>query len=1329
MDEGDEGGLGFFTRSVCRARFLRRLHAGEAGRAAFMLVDVDDFSRFNILHSHSFGDRFLRQTASDAIALLPEGCESCRYGADQMLVVGYGLGKADLRELYRSFVQYGRTERELDGVSYRFTVSAALMTFPDDAADWDSIERGLSVALKKAKRDGKARIVEYTDALLDDRLQEQMLVAQLSNDVAAGFRGFDVAHQPLCDSASLKVCGAEALLRYRSPDGTSVSPVELVPVLESSGLIKPVGLWILEQAIVDCRKWLALIPTFREDVNVSVVQLRDPAFCGQVKDLLERYGLDPHGIVLELTESLYMDDDVRVLENIKSLRAMGLGFAVDDFGTGYSSLSRLMTFDCELVKIDRAFVQLLGKSTANDEFVKSVVDLCHRSGKKVCAEGVEQIEELQSVNSIGADLVQGFYISRPVDKDAFERTFVTGDFDGDPLLFMPDAAFRRKQLAYNRDFLLSVVESMPISMHLMNSRNEVVMWNEATTRLFGCLPDADRIGVLDELSPAYQPDGESSETKARRLLDRAFGEGRTTFEWTHLDVDGNPLPVEVTIVKLEVIDEFGEPMLACFLRDLRPRRVAEERDRQFNGKLKAIIDATPLCLNLWNHRLELVMCNKEAVELFGLRDERQYLDDFNLLSPEFQPDGKSSVVKAREKLEEAFRTGGCRFPWLHRRLDGESVPAEVTLAKLDIQDEEGFDMVAGFTRDLRVFDGPRRTNGEGAGAMLRNLADVSDGKRLIDELRIDAVFWDIVSDLSDELLFRLMVRSSTIEYLGRMRDMFNIDHYMEDFPDSIVERGNIFADDVPAFLELARNMKAGIVKPMDMRFVMTDGRHHWFRIVYDCMYDEEGLPIMTAGKAMDIQAEKELEQKARIDLLTQCYNKVSFEDEVRAALSAETRGAFLIVDIDDFKSVNDTLGHHFGDLVLVEVAHCLRSCFAASDIVGRIGGDEFVVFARGAADHAAIEARARAAIEAVNGLYSDGGGGRRVSVSVGVARFPRDGSSYDELYRASDEALYRSKSRGKNCCTFYDPGIGPGVLQGRTIADDSAYGTSDYYDAELVSTVFNLLYETSDLAISSKAVIKYLGQRLRVENCYVFEAVEGGEAYRCACSWRAGGSDGVARASADVPRGQWDGLFGSANSEGVVVCRDAAEIERCGACGIVRDPRTQSLLHALVRTDGDATTIVGFENHASGRVWSEREVNSIVYASKILSVFLRNERKNRVLRESCSTLDSMLEGSDAFTYVVDRETFDILYANKRLRELAPDAHAGEKCYRAIRHVERACEDCPMLLLGEHDGLPPIELRDADMLLVSSVKRIAWKGETDAVMVTSMDVTGKKSYPI
>lgn len=1323
----DGGKREFSARSACRARFLHCVASDEVDQIAFLLVDIDDFSRFNILYSHSFGDRFLEKTASDMLVLLSEGCDVCRYGADQVLIVGYGYVKDDLRTLYRSIVHYGLTERELDGIHYRFTVSAALMSYPDDALDWDSIEKGLSVALGKAKRDGGNNLVEFTDALLGDRLYEQRLVAQLSDDVSANFRGFSVAHQPLCDSSTLEVHGAEALLRYRLPDGTSITPTQLVPILESSGLIRPVGLWIIEQTIIDCEKWLALIPEFREDVNISVVQLHDPAFADQVASLLGHYQFDPFHIVLELTESLYMDDNEQVLANIKTLRDLGLGFAVDDFGTGYSSLSRLMMFDCELVKIDRVFVQMLGKNPANDEFVKSVVNLCHRSGKKVCTEGVEQIEELQAINSIGADLVQGFYISRPVDKAAFEHTFVAGDYDGDSLQFVPDVAFRRKQLAYNRDFLLSVVEAMPVSMHLMDSLNEIVMWNKATVELFGCPVDVDHIDILGELSPEFQPDGESSKLKAERLINRALKEGRETFEWTHLDVNGNPIPVEVTIVKLDVIDGFGMNMLACFLHDLRPRRAAEERDRQFNRKLKAIIDATPLCLNLWNHRFENVMCNKEAVELFDLENEQRYLEDFDLLSPELQPDGQPSVEKMRAKIEETFRTGNSQFSWLHRMLNGENVPAEITLARIDIQDDEGYDMVVGFTRDLRVFDNPRRTSGEGAGAMLRNLTDVSDRKRLVDELRIDAVFWDIVSDLSDELLFRLMVRTSTIEYLGRMRDMFNIDHYMENFPESVVERGNIYADDIPAFLELARNMKSGVVKPMDMRFILTNGCCHWFRIVYDCMYDEDGSPIMTAGKAVDIQAEKELELKAKIDLLTQCYNKVSFEDEVRETLTSTQKGSFLIVDIDDFKTVNDTLGHHFGDLVLVEVAQCLRSCFDEADIVGRIGGDEFVVFVQSIEDRTSIEARAHEVMEAVSSLYGNDNGGYRVSVSVGVASYPDDGDSYDDLYRASDKALYYAKSEGKNRCTFYDSGMNMGALQRRTLPDNDR-GVGEYYDAELVSTVFNLLYETSDIAISAKAVVKYLGQRLQVDSCYVFEAEDEGALYRCTYWWNADGAEPEISNLCGVPREQWSDLFESADTDGIVIRTGNDELGTLSNLGIVRDPRAQSLLHSQVRNEGDVAIIVGVEDHADNRVWNEREINSIINASRMLSLFLRSERKNRVLQESYSTLDSMLEGSDAFTYVVDATTFDILYANKRLREFMPGMQVGAKCYLTIRYNDTVCKDCPLLLLGDNDDLPPMELHDSGMLLVSSVKRIAWKGGADAVMVTSINITNKKSYP-
>ena len=168
MEDGDNSGLP--ARGEFRRVFLERTGAGSVDRVAFLLVDVDDFSRFNVMYSHSFGDRFLERSARDMLELLPAGYEACRYGVDQLLVAGYGRGASDMRAVFRRLSRYADAEHELDGVRYRFALSAAIVAYPRDAQDWDGIEKGLSVALRKAKRDGGNRVVSFTSSLRGERL-------------------------------------------------------------------------------------------------------------------------------------------------------------------------------------------------------------------------------------------------------------------------------------------------------------------------------------------------------------------------------------------------------------------------------------------------------------------------------------------------------------------------------------------------------------------------------------------------------------------------------------------------------------------------------------------------------------------------------------------------------------------------------------------------------------------------------------------------------------------------------------------------------------------------------------------------------------------------------------------------------------------------------------------------------------------------------------------------------------------------------------------------------------------------------------------------------
>ena len=238
--------------------------------------------------------------------------------------------------------------------------------------------------------------------------------------------GFSVVYQPIVRSSDTKIAEAEALLRWSCKDMGSVSPLEFIPLLESSGLIIPVGKWVLEQSVRQCCKWLACVPDFVMNVNCSYLQMLDEDFVQSVKEIINRYRLDPSHIVLELTESRFVTDQDRLNDTFKRLRSLNIRLAMDDFGTGYSSLSCLSCTPADIVKIDREFIRGIcdQSHSFNRSFIGSVINLCHSVGISVCAEGVEEKDELETVLRLKADSVQGFYFSKPVTPDEFEKQHI-----------------------------------------------------------------------------------------------------------------------------------------------------------------------------------------------------------------------------------------------------------------------------------------------------------------------------------------------------------------------------------------------------------------------------------------------------------------------------------------------------------------------------------------------------------------------------------------------------------------------------------------------------------------------------------------------------------------------------------------------------------------------------------------------------------------------------------------------------------------------------------------------------------------------------------------
>lgn len=430
-DLGDKGKIdyttGLFTQRECEKQVTQTLRQSRGeNRGGILLLGMDDFTRVNNLNDHIFGDMVLRQFAQDIQDRLPASGDIFRFDGDELAVLLRNATEQDLIDFYHKVHIYCNRRHDVGGVSYFCTASGGIAMLARDGNDFMSLLKCADSALEESKRRGKNTYTVFTPDLIETELRAQELVNQLQLSVTNGMEGFSLSFQPLVRANDSQIVGAEALLRWSYSGAENVGPMEFVPLLESSGLMLPVGTWVLEMAAATCKRWLACCPDFVMNVNISYLQMIAPGFVDLVRATLERYGLEPRHIVLEMTES-YFVTDIETLEGIfQALRALGVRIAMDDFGTGYSSLGMLARLPADEVKIDRAFISEISRNSFNRSFIGAVIQLCHSVGMVVCVEGIETGEEYGIVLSLGADNVQGFRFSKPIPEAEFHEKYWNG---------------------------------------------------------------------------------------------------------------------------------------------------------------------------------------------------------------------------------------------------------------------------------------------------------------------------------------------------------------------------------------------------------------------------------------------------------------------------------------------------------------------------------------------------------------------------------------------------------------------------------------------------------------------------------------------------------------------------------------------------------------------------------------------------------------------------------------------------------------------------------------------------------------------------------------
>jgi diguanylate cyclase (GGDEF)-like protein/PAS domain S-box-containing protein len=379
-----------------------------------LFIDLDHFKHVNDTLGHAGGDELLKETARRLQASVRPGDTVARISGDEFAVLLGDLAHAeDAALVAQKILDRLAAPVSIGGTEMFVSASVGIAAFPADGAEAESLLRAADAAMYRAKQAGRNAYQFFTPEI-DQRTRAR---AQLGSDMRRALerQEFELAYQPKFDLRSGLPCGAEALLRWRRPDGTVVSPAQFIPVLEETGLIVPVGEWVLHQACADLKAWQAQgLRPVPVSVNVSARQFREQDLDARIGALVQAAGLDPALLELEITESQLMHDPEHAVRLVKALHERGLRIAIDDFGTGYSSLSYLTRFTVSALKIDRSFVADVLGDPADAAIVRTIIDMAHTLGFRVVAEGVEDEGQASFLRGLGCEEAQGFLFARPM---------------------------------------------------------------------------------------------------------------------------------------------------------------------------------------------------------------------------------------------------------------------------------------------------------------------------------------------------------------------------------------------------------------------------------------------------------------------------------------------------------------------------------------------------------------------------------------------------------------------------------------------------------------------------------------------------------------------------------------------------------------------------------------------------------------------------------------------------------------------------------------------------------------------------------------------------
>lgn len=575
--------------------------------------------------------------------------------------------------------------------------------------------------------------------------------------------------------------------------------------------------------------------------------------------------------------------------------------------------------------------------------------------------------------------------------------------------------------------------------------------------------------------------------------------------------------------------------------------------------------------------------------------------------------------------------------------------------------------------------------------------------------------------LNDELYTMVAVNQGFLDMFG-----FSREEIAEQFGNHFIEM--IHPSDRKEVLKKASvQLDDGNRMMLNYRVKCKDGSYKWVIDNGQLTRTEQGGERIFCVILDDTEARKsqdDLRRRAERDALTGLYNREETERQIHRHLSGASNElcALFMIDTDNFKLVNDSKGHLFGDAVLSELAAIMKKLTRQTDVVGRIGGDEFMIFLKDISSVDAAGEKAAELLQMFRHLFCDEKELVEITCSIGVAVFPRDGLNFQSLYHNADQALYQAKSQGKNQYVVFDPNNTVSIDHsgysslGAAIDSDqrAAGGTND-----LVSYVFQILYDSSDIDHAIQMILEIVGKRFDVSRAYVFENSEDGKYTDNTYEWCDEGVEPERDNLQHFPYSDLEGYEELFINNSIFYCRDIYSLQP-KQIKLFESQGIKSTLQCAIREQGNFCGFVGFDECTGKRLWTKEEVGMLSLIAQVLTTFLQVKRVTDRDRQLAVQLNTILDVQDAYIYAIKEKTYELLYLNQKTRELDPEARVGMTCYQAFFEQSKPCSNCPLSGGGG-------EIYNPKYGLWTRVRLAPMKwDEHEAYLLTCFDITQYKS---